>query len=98
MRCPDYTKTMRISWLTLMLLGGLGFQPAFADPPDDQTPHREHHKKPENGRLSSNEAARVAQKQQGGGRVLSVDATEGGYRVKLLQKGDVHIVFVPERQ
>lgn len=90
---------MRIYWLTLMLLGGLGLQPVFADgPPDDQTPHREHHKKPENGRLSSNEAARLAQKQQGGGRVLSVDSEEGGYRVKLLQKGDVHIVFIPEQQ
>ena len=89
---------MRLFWVTLMLLSGMVFQPVLADANDDQTPRREHHKKPSGGRLSSNDAARLAQKQQGGGRVLSVIPVEGGYRVKLLQKGDVHIVFVSEQQ
>lgn len=90
---------MRTTWLTLILLGGLGLQPVFADESrDDQAPHREHHKKQETGRLSSNEAARTAQKQQGGGRVLSVEPAEGGYRVKLLQKGDVRIVFISDQR
>lgn len=46
--------------------------------------------------LSPQEAARQAQLLNGGGRVLSVDATRGGWRVKLLKEGNVRIVFVPE--
>ena len=46
-------------------------------------------------RLSPSDAARVAQQQNGGGRVLSVDRGADGYRVKLLKNGDVRVVFVP---
>lgn len=41
------------------------------------------------------DAARQAQQMNGGGRVLSVDAASGGWRVKLLKDGNVRIVFVP---
>jgi hemolysin activation/secretion protein len=43
----------------------------------------------------SGEAARRAQQQNGGGRVLSVDPDGGGYRVKVLKDGEVrthHVV------
>jgi uncharacterized membrane protein YkoI len=81
------------------LLGGLALQPAFADADTDAPaePQRERSPPRQNGHLSSNEAAKIAQKQQGGGRVLAVDLTEEGYRVKILQKGDVHIVVVPNQ-
>jgi hypothetical protein len=45
--------------------------------------------------LSPSEAARIAQQQNGGGRVLAVEHSDRGYRVKLLKNGDVRIVFVP---
>jgi len=45
--------------------------------------------------MTPNEAASQAQRNHGGGRVLSVEPTGNGYRVKLLQHGDVNIVFVP---
>lgn len=41
------------------------------------------------------EAARIAQQQNGGGRVLAVEPEAGGYRVKLLKNGDVRILYVP---
>lgn len=86
---------MRTLWLSLLLLSGLAVQPAFAQADNTSEPHREHSRPRDEGRLSSNDAAKIAQKQQGGGRVLAVDLTEEGYRVKLLQKGDVHIIIVP---
>lgn len=46
------------------------------------------------GGLSANEAARRAQAQNGGGRVLSVEPSGDGYRVKLLRDGEVRIVHV----
>lgn len=48
-------------------------------------------------RLSAGDAARQAQRQYGGGKVLSVDPSGDGYRVKLLRDGDVRVVFVPDR-
>jgi hypothetical protein len=45
--------------------------------------------------LSAADAARIAQQQNGGGRVLSVDRSVDGYSVKLLKNGDVRVVFVP---
>jgi len=48
-----------------------------------------------NNRLSPHQAARIAQEQNGGGRVLAVDRNDSGYRVKLLKNGDVRIVYVP---
>lgn len=92
-----YTRLMRTYRLILVLLGGLVFQPAFADPQNQSESRREPHRRNDDGRLTSNEAARIAQKQFGGGRVLAVDQTDEGYRVKLLQKGDVHIVVIPSQ-
>jgi hypothetical protein len=46
------------------------------------------------GGLSANEAARRAQAQNGGGRVLSVEPSGNGYRVKLLRDGEVRVVHV----
>lgn len=46
----------------------------------------------------SGDAARQAQQRNGGGRVLSVDPENGGYRVKVLKDGEVrtHHVDVAE--
>lgn len=44
--------------------------------------------------LSAREAARQAQSINGGGRVLSVEDANGGWRVKLLKDGNVRIVFI----
>ncbi|MDO9453861.1 MAG: hypothetical protein Q7J29_13490 [Stagnimonas sp.] len=46
--------------------------------------------------LSANEAARQAQSLNGGGRVLSVEQANGGWRVKLLKDGNVRFVFVQQ--
>lgn len=86
---------MRIHWPTLVVLGGLVLQPAFAEPRGQPEARREQRKPSAESHLSSNEAARIAQKEYGGGRVLSVDQTDEGYRVKLLQKGNVRIVLIP---
>ncbi|MGQ0701373.1 MAG: hypothetical protein ACT4PZ_24410 [Panacagrimonas sp.] len=48
-------------------------------------------------RMGPAQAARVAQKRYGGGKVLGVESADDGYRVKLLRNGDVRIVFVPDR-
>ncbi|TXH04072.1 MAG: hypothetical protein E6R07_09020 [Nevskiaceae bacterium] len=92
-------RTLR-STLAVILLGGLVLQPALADPGRlggalaNEHQELEHgHREP--GRMSPSEAARLAQERNGGGRVLSVDSEGNGYRVKLLQRGDVHIVFIP---
>lgn len=44
------------------------------------------------------QAARRAQEQNGGGRVLSVQPAEGGHRVKLLKNGEVRVLTVPEQE
>lgn len=49
----------------------------------DDRPHRD-----DRGDRSG-DAARRAQQQNGGGRVLSVDPEGGGYRVKVLKDGEV---------
>jgi hypothetical protein len=43
--------------------------------------------------MGPGEAARIAQ-QRHGGRVLAVDPVENGYRVKLLDAGEVRMVFI----
>ena len=48
-------------------------------------------------RMTAAQAARQAQEQYGGGKVLSVDSTGDGFRVKLLRNGDVRVVFIPDR-
>jgi len=49
---------------------------------------------PPRGGMSPNEAAKRAQRENGGGRVLSVEQSGDGYRVKLLRDGEVRIVHV----
>jgi len=44
--------------------------------------------------MTPNEAARRAQAENGGGRVLSVEPSGSGYRVKLLRDGEVRVVYV----
>lgn len=46
--------------------------------------------------MDANEAARKAQLLNGGGRVLSVEETRSGWRVKLLKDGNVRIVSLPD--
>ena len=78
-------------------------QSAFAAPGhgDDRERHNEAERQEHaprsggGGRMTPGEAAERAQRNNGGGRVLAVDPTGNGYRVKLLQRGDVNIVFVP---
>lgn len=47
--------------------------------------------------MTPSQAAREAQQRYGGGKVLSVDPTGDGFRVKLLRDGDVRVVFIPDR-
>lgn len=47
-------------------------------------------------RLSAGQAARQAQARNGGGKVISVDPTDDGYRVKLLRRGDVRVLHIPD--
>lgn len=51
---------------------------------------------PQSEGISAGEAARRAQQINGGGRVLSAEPAQGGWRVKLIKNGDVRIVFVPD--
>lgn len=79
-----------------IVLGGLVIQPVLAAPGDhrdDTGEHQRGHREP--GRMSPSHAARLAQQAHGGGRVLAVDPADSGYRVKLLQRGEVQIVFIP---
>lgn len=87
-------------YILAALLGGLVFQSAFAAPgrSEDHDRHRDdrqEQRRSQGGRMTPGEAAAHAQRSNGGGRVLSVDPTGNGYRVKLLQRGDVNIVIVP---
>ncbi|MGH8455978.1 MAG: hypothetical protein ACRETW_15815 [Stenotrophobium sp.] len=86
----------RTAAIFAILAGGLVFQPAYSAPGDHaDKPRREGHRPHREGHMSASEAAHIAQKQGGGGRVLAVDRVDGGYRVKLLKKGEVSIVLVP---
>lgn len=86
-------------YILAAVLSGLLMQSAFAGPlRDDERRHEEerHERiRPMGGRMTPGEAAEQAQRNHGGGRVLAVDPAGNGYRVKLLQRGDVNIVFVP---
>jgi hypothetical protein len=83
--------------LTALLLGALLVQGAAADPPRREresqaiapglSPQRNAQ------RMGPGEAARIAQ-QRHGGRVRAVDPVENGYRVKLLDAGEVRMVFI----
>ena len=61
--------------------------PAYARqsaPPQEQRPE-----------ISPGDAAHRAQEANGGGRVLAVDPSQQGYRVKLLKDGEVRAVQIP---
>jgi len=82
--------------LLATMLFAFGASGALADDRHNDRPQREaqgRHAAPP-GR--SDQIAREAQRQNGGGRVLSVQPTEGGHRVKLLKDGEVHVLTVPE--
>ena len=70
--------------------GLLGLDTQFLNPGRDA---RDRDEQPRGG-LSPNEAAKRAQRENGGGRVLSVEPTGSGYRVKLLRDGEVRVVYV----
>lgn len=92
---------MRAALLMIVLLAGLiGAQPASADRRGGlrlDTPYlapgRDNRDAEPRG-LSANEAARRAQAENGGGRVLSVEPSGDGFRVKLLRDGEVRVVYV----
>ena len=85
---------------------GLQSGPADARPRDRGNDRGQEQLQPEGWRDSRHErvdrsadAARRAQQQNGGGRVLSVDREGDGYRVKVLKDGEVrthHVVVEPE--
>lgn len=70
--------------------GLLGLDTQFLNPGRDA---RDRDEQPRGG-LSPNEAAKRAQRENGGGRVLSVEQSGNGYRVKLLRDGEVRVVYV----
>lgn len=82
--------------LLLVLACALGAGEAAAgDRRNNDRPQREargHHGQ-QPGR--NDRIAREAQRQNGGGRVLSVKPSEFGHRVKLLKDGEVHVLTVP---
>lgn len=89
--------------LMLALLGGVAVgHPAAArplgglriSPPDVVAP--EPLLDQSRARLSPADAARQASEQYGG-RVLNVSPAAGGYRVKLIEQGNVRTVFIPDR-
>lgn len=87
-------------YILAVLLGGLVFQSALAasgrgDDRDRRHEDERPQERPHASRMTPSEAAAQAQRNHGGGRVLAVDPTGNGYRVKLLQHGDVNIVNVP---
>lgn len=96
------------SALVALLLGGLVLGPAAEarrrDLPELDRPEPRHQapdgfidRTDRRPQMSPAQAAREAQSQFGGGRVLSVDPASGGYRVKLERHGDVRVVFIPDR-
>ena len=66
-------------------------QPVYAP---RQEPPRQQNWAPQN-RMSSGQAAQRAQQLNGGGRVLAVDPSDSGYRVRVLKDGEVRSVYVP---
>lgn len=83
---------------TILILLSLNWAPAGAAGPLDGL-GVENRRQPDSlidrrSNKSAVQAANEARAQYGGGKVLDVKETPGGYRVKLLSKGDVRIVFI----
>jgi len=96
---------MRASILVLCALLSVGLLSGPADARSRSRDRGQEQQRPESLRDDrgdrgdrSADAARRAQQQNGGGRVLSVDPEGGGYRVKVLKDGEVrtHHVDVEE--
>lgn len=93
---------LTIAVLALALIGSAAAKPPFARQPqsgevlptDHFAPARPATPDAAPAGLSAREAARRAQSINGGGRVLSVEDANGGWRVKLLKDGNVRIVFM----
>jgi hypothetical protein len=92
-------------WATFLALAGAGFAAAAFPPlpaPSRGGPAAPQTLVPPGVELSTpaptldaGDAAREAQQLNGGGRVLAVESTRDGWRVKLLKDGNVRIVYVP---
>ena len=92
--------------LCVMMSAGLLSGPADARPRDRGSDRGQEQVQPEGWRDPrgnrgdrSADAARRAQQQNGGGRVLSVDPEGNGYRVKVLKDGEVrthHVAVEPQ--
>jgi hypothetical protein len=90
--------------LTLLLIAGFALPPVPAQAGDRWERRQERREErllnrlaPEQplARMSPAEAARIAQMQNGGGRVLEVEPSGDGWRVRLVKEGEVRTVFVP---
>lgn len=82
------------SWLLACiagLLAALLMQPAEARPrhKERERPQLERGLSDDRGESSAAVAAEMALKANGGGRVLSAERANGGYRVKVLKDGEV---------
>ncbi|HZR36694.1 MAG TPA: hypothetical protein VFA75_15100 [Nevskia sp.] len=85
------------------LAGGWGHREQQRPPPRPPEPPRQMYApqpmRPQNwapqNRMSSGQAAQRAQQLNGGGRVLAVDPSDSGYRVRVLKDGEVRSVYVP---
>jgi len=81
-----------------LLSAGLLSGPADARSRERKPQQQEQQQQPRETRVprrdDSAEAARRAQAQNGGGRVLSVEPEGSGYRVKVLKDGEVRVHHV----
>jgi hypothetical protein len=77
-----------------------GRQDAEEPQPEDREQDRREERREERGwldrRESAKQAGRLAQRRNGGGTVLSVEAIGGGHRVKVLKDGVVRVYVVED--
>ena len=84
--------------LACLAMSGVVLLPAVAAAQGPEKPivrHEREAAEKSHGHLTPGEAARHAQRINGGGRVLSVSRGHEGYRVKLIKNGEVRVIFVP---
>ena len=82
----------RLVLLLSLTIGGLLSQPAASEP---RMPRigLEEPAQLRSAKISPREAAKLAERKYGG-KALGVSPDGAGYRVKLLQGGDVHTVYI----
>ena len=84
--------------LCTALSAGLLAGPAHARPRDAERPRVERQDlRSERRDDGAADAARLAQKRNGGGRVLSVEPTVNGHRVKVLKDGVVRVYVIEDK-